>query len=657
MRPKRLVQLFAAFLSGIALTLLLVACPASDGVTRTPPPSGPQLRVVPTNADYGAVGVGSSATQSFTLTNPGSETLYGNAVVSDGPFEIIQGATFALARGESQTLLVNFTPNAAGQVSGAITLTGSGVAPAPGLSVDPSTLNLGEVLVGSSTSGSFTLRNTGNTTISGSVTLPSGPFALTSASAYTLAPGESRSISLTFTPSSVGDVSRTLSFSGAGSLTATVSGRGVSTPPAAPSLSVTPTSVAFGNVETGASSEASLTVRNTGGGTLTGTATVSGSGFSITSGSSYSVAGGSSHTVVVRFTPTSVANASGSVNLTGAGGASVPLSGNGVTPVPPAIGVTPSSQAFGDVIVGQSAERSFSVRNNGGGTLTGSASVSGSGYSVTSGGSYSLTAGQTQTVTVRFSPTATGAASGSVTFTGASGANASVTGNGIPEPEPAISVTPGSRDFGSVVVGQSAERTFTVSNSGGKTLTGNATVSGGGFSVVSGGSYSLSAQQSQTVTVRFSPSATGSASGTVNFTGGGGTSAGVSGSGTTPPTPVIAPTSSSCNASTAVGASCSVTVSLSNHSGESGALQFTLTNPRFEVKNAAAAGITSGCTGVGAVGGIAVFCTSNFSGDGVVAVVTVERLTSGTSTFVTSGGLLSTGSTETAATGGSLGVP
>jgi hypothetical protein len=160
------LKLFSALLSGIALTLLLVACPSGGGAGGGGNiPDAAQLRVVPTSGNYGAVAVGGSATQSFTLRNTGNETLYGDAVVASGPFEIISGGTFALAAGAEQTLLVNFTPNNAGVVNGTITLTGTGIAPNPGLSVTPTSLNLGEVLIGESNGGVFTLRNTGNTTI------------------------------------------------------------------------------------------------------------------------------------------------------------------------------------------------------------------------------------------------------------------------------------------------------------------------------------------------------------------------------------------------------------------------------------------------------------------------------------------------------------
>ena len=99
---------------------------------------------------------------------------------------------------------------------------------------------------------------------------------------------------------------------------------------------------------------------------------------------------------------------------------------------------------------------------------------------------------------------------------------------------PLISVSPSSLDFGGVNVGGSSNRTITVQNIGGGVLTGNATTTVP-FAIVSGGSYSLSAGQSQTVTIRFSPTSAETFLGNVNLTGGEDTSLAVSGAGVIPP--------------------------------------------------------------------------------------------------------------------------
>ncbi|MBI2432635.1 MAG: S8 family serine peptidase, partial [Candidatus Hydrogenedentes bacterium] len=96
-----------------------------------------------------------------------------------------------------------------------------------------------------------------------------------------------------------------------------------------------------------------------------------------------------------------------------------------------------------------------------------------------------------------------------------------------------ISVTPASRDSGTVNLGSCTTRAFKVTNTGAGTLTGSASVSAP-FSISSGGSYSLANGQSQWVYVNFCPTATGAANKTVAFTGGGGATATVTGAGGSP---------------------------------------------------------------------------------------------------------------------------
>jgi len=106
---------------------------------------------------------------------------------------------------------------------------------------------------------------------------------------------------------------------------------------------------------------------------------------------------------------------------------------------------------------------------------------------------------------------------------------------------PAISVTPNSLDFGAIYANTSSDRVFTVQNAGSGTLTGNASTTAP-FAIVSGGSYNLSAGQSQSVSVRFSPASAGTFSGTVSFAGGGAASKVVTGVAVPPAAIAVNPT-------------------------------------------------------------------------------------------------------------------
>jgi hypothetical protein len=95
-----------------------------------------------------------------------------------------------------------------------------------------------------------------------------------------------------------------------------------------------------------------------------------------------------------------------------------------------------------------------------------------------------------------------------------------------------ISLSATTLDFGTVLVGAVVTNQIVVQNVGGGTLAGTASVSAP-FSIVAGGTYSLGAGLSQPVSIRYSPSATGTQSQIVAFAGASGASATVSGSGVT----------------------------------------------------------------------------------------------------------------------------
>jgi Subtilase family/Fervidolysin N-terminal prodomain/Cep192 domain 4 len=139
-----------------------------------------------------------------------------------------------------------------------------------------------------------------------------------------------------WTPSAAGTY--TLTFPGNDKVTVNV---------ANPTISVTPSSIDFGGVAVGSSIDKNITVKNTGGGILAGSASAN-APFSIISGGTYNLSGGQSQTVNVRFAPTSAGSFASNVNFTGGAGASVTVSGfttavNAITPNPVDLGSPPSS--------------------------------------------------------------------------------------------------------------------------------------------------------------------------------------------------------------------------------------------------------------------------------------------------------------------------
>ena len=175
--------------------------------------------------------------------------------------------------------------------------------------------------------------------------------------------------------------------------------------------------------------------------------------------------------------------------------------------------ISPSSVDLDSVVVGRSVDRQVTLTNNGSGTLSGSFSGC-TGFLVVGGTGYSLAPGASKNVTVRFTPTSVGTYGCSVS-SGQGGCAIPCSGVGVPDPDSCV-VSPASLDFGSVTVGQSADRTFTITHPGFGTLSGTLVESCPDFAFVGSTSYSLDHNQSATFTVRFSPSRTGAQSCTIS---------------------------------------------------------------------------------------------------------------------------------------------
>ena len=104
---------------------------------------------------------------------------------------------------------------------------------------------------------------------------------------------------------------------------------------AAPILSLSPTGLDFGSVTVGSSKDLSLTVTNSGTGTLTGIA-VGGGAFSVIAGATVNLAAGQSQEVTVRFAPVAAGAAALQLLIsTNVGNRSVPLNGSGSVVPPP----------------------------------------------------------------------------------------------------------------------------------------------------------------------------------------------------------------------------------------------------------------------------------------------------------------------------------
>ena len=300
------------------------------------------------------------------------------------------------------------------------------------LAVNPSPETFGSVQLGNSMSKSAVLSNTGNSSLMISQATVSGTgFSLSGLSMpLTLAPGQAVSVTTTFAPQSSGSTSGSLSWTysiqktklhGKGSpssiSTVTTSLTGTGTTPG--QLTANPSSLNFANVQVGSSQTQSATLTNSGGSSLTvSQATLTGSSFTL-SGLTLplTLGAGQSSTFSVVFAPQLVGSVSGNVAFTSDASnptTNLPLSATGVTQG--TLTANPTSLAFGNVQVGNSASLSETLKNTGGSSVTiTQASSSVAAFSISGLNlPLTLTANQSVTFTATFAPTSASAASGNL---------------------------------------------------------------------------------------------------------------------------------------------------------------------------------------------------------------------------------------------------
>ena len=255
-------------------------------------------------------------------------------------------------------------------------------------------------------------------------------------------------------------------------------------------VSLSPTSVSFGNQQVGIASTAQVvTLTNTGNASLSITgikiASTNTADFSETNTCPSSLAANASCTISVIFKPTKTGNRSSTVKLTDNAAGSpqtVPLSGTGVAP---AVTLTPIGLSFAGVLVGTSSTAApVTVTNSGTAALTISSIVATGDFSQTNNCTAPVAAGASCTITVVFTPTAVWSRGGSIMITDNAYNNPqqAVFLVGMGNSGAAAAVSPGSLGFGNQNLGTSGSvKTITLSNTGSAALNINSILASGDY--------------------------------------------------------------------------------------------------------------------------------------------------------------------------------
>lgn len=402
-------------------------------------------------------------------------------------------------------------------------VTVSVIVPATSVSLSANSLKFGPLQINTaSPAQTVTLMNTGGVTLYFTSLAVTGTnladFTETNTCGTFVPVGANCTISVIFTPTAGG--TRTASVSITDNATGSpqiisLTGTGV-----APVVSLSPTTLAFGNQAVGTTSTArKVTLQNTGPGALTingiGVTGTNSSDFVETNTCNSTVAVGATCTITVTFHPTVPAARNASVAITDNGSGNpqaVALTGTGIGPTAT---LSATSELFGNQIVKTtSAAKTVTLANTGNATLNlTSTTITGTNpgdFAQTNTCGRSVAAGKNCTITITFTPATLGARSATVSIAdNASGAPQiiSLTGNG----QTAVTLSTSALTFPAQKVRTtSAPQKVTLTNSG-KTLTIHSiTITGtNNADFAQTNTCGRSVTKTCTITVTFTPKATG----------------------------------------------------------------------------------------------------------------------------------------------------
>jgi hypothetical protein len=488
-----------------------------------------------------------SNTLYFTVGNPsvlysvntstGATTEIGSTGVDEiGAMVFENGTLYAGSNGSPLALYTLDTSTGAGTLVADTNASSDfwGLAPAvfPVAGLSPSSLKLPSTLVGQTSAASkVTLTNSGSVSLSiGNVSV-SGDFSETDTCAgNTIAPTDTCTISVTFTPSVTGSISGTLN----------IIDNAVNTPQALalsgtglPPVSISPASASFGTVTVGTTSTAkAVTLTNNTAGTVVYTPAASSNFAAVGSGKTPcngTLAAKKKCTLSVTFTPTANGAAEGSLSVssdsfatqlaalsgTGSGGGTSPLTFAPAT-FKVATTLVGASSSPVTVTVTNSSDSTVNITNF---AASADYSVQGSGTSPCSG---NLGAGASCTVAVTFNPSVAGTLKGSLVFMDNASVNTQLyelSGTAVLP----VSFSPTSLTFSSQALGKtSAAKTIKLTNNQATALTLSGITASGQYSATPGGTEAcgttVNPHTTCTIEVTFTPSESGTIPGAITVT-------------------------------------------------------------------------------------------------------------------------------------------
>jgi Abnormal spindle-like microcephaly-assoc'd, ASPM-SPD-2-Hydin/Beta-propeller repeat len=286
-------------------------------------------------------------------------------------------------------------------------------------------------------------------------------------------------------------------------------------------LSMLPNQISFGSENVGvASSPTDVQLGNFGDAPMSPVVSTTGD-FSETDTCSGSVPGGQKCDINVVFTPTATGNRTGTLTMTFGGNISpqtVALSGVGTSP---AVSLSPPALYFGVQAIGTtSGQQQVTLTNTGTGSLAVSSTQTTAQFAATNTCGAAVAPGSNCTIQVTFTPTSTGIQTGTLTINdNASNSPQTVALTGNQTGNAAVTLSPTLLAFAVQNNGTtSPPQTVTVTNSGTAPLVVSSMQTTSPFAATSSCPASVQPGNTCTIQVAFTPSASGTQTGTLTIT-------------------------------------------------------------------------------------------------------------------------------------------
>ncbi|MBI9066817.1 MAG: choice-of-anchor D domain-containing protein [Salinivirgaceae bacterium] len=419
---------------------------------------------------------GASTTANLTIKNTGTAVLSISGFTVDAPFSTTV-TTLSIVQGTQEDVEFTFAPTAAGDftkeltvnIDGAfdginkIELKASATAKKPKIELSVSAFST--ITEGSSTKANLTIKNTGEADLSISGFTIDAPFS-TTATTLTIAKGTQQDVEFTFAPTTVGDFTKDLTINIDGEFEGTntiqFSAAAIEKKPAI-ELSI----ASFDNIDTGSSTKANLTIKNTGEADLKITGFTIDAPFSTTA-TTLTITKGTQQDIEFVFTPTVAGDFSKELTVTIDGNYdgdnTISLSGKASEPKVPTITLT--APVFDNVPPGSNTTKNLTIKNTGDGVLNITGIAIAAPFSTTAT-TLTIEPGSEESIALTFAPVVEGNFSETLTATingDFNGDNEIQINGSSTKLKPTIELIVA--DFAPVVLGETSKANLEIKNTG-----------------------------------------------------------------------------------------------------------------------------------------------------------------------------------------------